>query len=110
MAFNVARVPVPGRRVGSLGSAPRTGVEELLLWNLRQINAVGIMRSTGLSPEARVAARRKESPLVQEIKGKTFQREIKYNPSTRDEKPSPDSPVDDTHVPVLAGISRYLYP
>ena len=34
LAFNVARVLVPGR-VGSLGSALPTGVEELLLWNLR---------------------------------------------------------------------------
>jgi len=31
-------------------------------------------------------------------KDNTFQREIKYNPSTRDEKPSPDNAVDDTHV------------
>src|SRR5262245_28603188 len=37
------------------------------------------------------------SPM-EEIEGNTFQREIKYNPSTRDEKPSPDNAVDDTHV------------
>ena len=35
---------------------------------------------------------------MEEIKGNTFQREIKYNPSTRDEKPSQDNAVDDTHV------------
>jgi hypothetical protein len=79
MAFNVARVPVSGRRVGSLGSAPRTGVEELLLWNLRQINAVGIMRSTACRPRRawpRVARRsrrwcRKSKAILSKEKSNT---------------------------------------
>src|SRR5262245_21573434 len=35
-----------------------------------------------------------------------FPKRNQIQPSTRDEKPSPDNAVDDTHVPVLAGISR----
>ena len=47
---------------------------------------------------------------VGEIKGNTFQGEIKYNPSTRDEKPSPGRRGRRHSCSVLAGISRYLYP
>src|SRR5262245_7169764 len=43
------------------------------------------------------------SPM-EEIKGNTFQREIKYNPSTRDEKPSPEQRGRRHSCSVLAGF------